>query len=203
MYCTSCRGVRRHFQSEDSGRSYEFCKRCRKNGSEWQRYCIRCGVSLDEPSRGCFLRGYRNHPVPDEEGNEEQYYDDDQIADDGNNDFEDDMGTTAVSDGEPTKGHSDDSRTCGVSSRWTRTLCERCRAAFDLQEEHDKHVRDNEYVCEEYKVSLSLKGIWDHVKAESHDRCFLQGCEFKYRKSAGWRDEVIEEHIWREHLKNK
>jgi len=189
-YCESCGAQRRHAHFTDEGTRYNFCRRCRKKGFGARTECGWCGDSRSRVNRYC---DSNNHPVPDD--TQDRDWDDSE-------DFEDDMGTIAVSDENTSKARHADSRSLVESTRWTRRQCSDCDAAFDYVSEYERHLEDNEFVCEEHRACLGGKDVWDHAREERHDRCFLSICTSKYRKNPNWSDREIEDHIWFEHVKS-
>lgn len=110
-------------------------------------------------------------------------------------DFEDDMGTTAVSNGD-SRNHLADSRSLAESTRWTRRQCKDCYAAFDFVSDYERHLEDSDFVCEEHKACPSWKDNWDYAKVEAYIKCFLSTCTSKHRDPKHkWTDREIEEHI--------
>jgi len=188
-YCENCGGSRRHAHFTSEGTRYNFCQSCRKRGEQRYLTCGWCGISRGHVNRYCDTN---NHPVPDDEQDVEQ---------DSGEAFEDDMGTTAVSNRD-SRTHPADSRSLAESTRWTRRQCKDCYAAFDFVTDYERHLQDNEFICEEHKACLGWKDIWEHVKAKRHTRCFLSTCTSEHSDPrSSYTNKDIENHIWLDHVK--
>lgn len=79
------------------------------------------------------------------------------------------------------------------------TQCGFCVKRFESQQDLDTHTRFNNSGCAVHRICFPSKYNYYHARDESHERCFVPGCESPLTRSGGWSNRNIEDHVSREH----
>ncbi|KAI1083353.1 hypothetical protein F5B20DRAFT_461171 [Whalleya microplaca] len=180
MWCQNC-GKRRAHSHEMGAANSEYCQRCRSRGRRALTYCRFCGKERGRSNTLCDVHpttgGYDDEGSNSDSGSPSYSPDNDES-------YDTDLSDSPVN-----------SPGANSSSTTSEIHCSFCNMTFDYESEKEEHCDSNNSGCSEHTECFPSSENYKHAKEEFHTRCFVPGCDTKFRDDLDWTNQEIVRHV--------
>lgn len=76
-----------------------------------------------------------------------------------------------------------------------REQCDICSSWFPDHRKLMYHQQEYSAGCEEHGICIRPEDAIYHATREKHNRCFLRGCSYVYRREGDWKPGFVREHV--------